>query len=597
MKLKYGIVGSILAVLALVYGCELITEKDSAAFKTPVGDDLIINEVFTISPDKFYSFSWIEILNPTERKINWYKVEEPATGWAVGANGTVSRLVESFDGWTPNHTDVVPKFNGIGYLNPETLYAAGDAGKIYRSNDAGLTWFALNQTLTSVNFNAVSVIPLSDLPNAKIAWVCGDSGTVLRTINRGDTWNKQTSRTRKRLRDIVGLSTALGYACGDSVILKYGSNVWDTLPNVPRKEIFKSIRFPELDFGRVAGAKGVVMYTTNGGGSWEVEQTGVTTTLNSICYLTANNVRSGHAWAVGDAGTIIKVDSTNADGKATWKRVTNNAGVTENLNYVEFVDTLIGYAWGDGGVMIVSTDGGNSWRRQNSGTTENLYAGVFITPSLIEVLNYYALAIYAERRQIFVEVGPNRAIFNPDFIVGVDTGSLIIFPTDHIDGLREVYNPIERDLTIASGGFAVINSDSLRFEDHTRLGPSKNEVINLYLGIDTSGISLFEVPKFYRWNLMPGSEVRLLKIYEKSLKGTGQQIAGDIKIIDIVRFGDYTLAVDYPNNKPAPAIPEWWSISRYADLVTTDLNTFSSDKYFYLTEKPIPGWASQLRSK
>lgn len=60
-------------------------------------------------------------------------------------------------------------------------------------------------------------------------------------------------------------------------------------------------------------------------------------------------------WAVGDAGTLL----STTDGGATW--VSHAAATRADLNAVDFAGTATGWAVGDGGVAVRTTDGGRTW--------------------------------------------------------------------------------------------------------------------------------------------------------------------------------------------------------------------------------------------
>lgn len=63
-------------------------------------------------------------------------------------------------------------------------------------------------------------------------------------------------------------------------------------------------------------------------------------------------------------------------GLAQWYQ--QNSSTTKNLNAVQFVDEYTGWAVGDSGTILKTTDLGNSWNVQSSGTTYNLYDVQFI---------------------------------------------------------------------------------------------------------------------------------------------------------------------------------------------------------------------------
>ena len=71
-------------------------------------------------------------------------------------------------------------------------------------------------------------------------------------------------------------------------------------------------------------------------------------------------------WAVGDYGTIIR--TTN--GGTNW--ILQSSGTTNDLFGVSFIDANIGTAVGDYGTIIRTTNGGTNWTGQISGTYRTL---------------------------------------------------------------------------------------------------------------------------------------------------------------------------------------------------------------------------------
>ena len=73
-----------------------------------------------------------------------------------------------------------------------------------------------------------------------------------------------------------------------------------------------------------------------------------------------------HAWVVGESGTIL----ATTDGGATWSK--QSSGTTEWLLSVAFVDSTHGWAVGFGGTILATTDGGATWRAQSPGSCGDL---------------------------------------------------------------------------------------------------------------------------------------------------------------------------------------------------------------------------------
>ena len=77
-------------------------------------------------------------------------------------------------------------------------------------------------------------------------------------------------------------------------------------------------------------------------------------------------------WAVGDGGTILK--TTN--GGTNW--ILQTSGTTFNLWSVDFVDQNIGWSVGGDGTILNTTDGGTTWILQTSNASSTLYSVKFV---------------------------------------------------------------------------------------------------------------------------------------------------------------------------------------------------------------------------
>ena len=67
--------------------------------------------------------------------------------------------------------------------------------------------------------------------------------------------------------------------------------------------------------------------------------------------------------------------------------VQQTSGTTENLISVYFINENVGWAVGENGIIINTTDGGANWNPQNSNTTDDLYSVKFIDESVGWIIN------------------------------------------------------------------------------------------------------------------------------------------------------------------------------------------------------------------
>ena len=163
------------------------------------------------------------------------------------------------------------------------------------------------------------------------AWIVGYHGTILRSQDRGVSWQLQQSGTSEPLFRISLVSA---------------DEAW------------------------ISGGYGTILHTSDGGKSWHKQQTGIEEHLFGI-----NFIDESRGWAVGSRGAVLSTD----DGGATW--VNRSLGDDVTLNDVRFVDSKQGWAVGEFGRIYHTRDGGLHWEKQNSpvevaftsGTSRNLF--------------------------------------------------------------------------------------------------------------------------------------------------------------------------------------------------------------------------------
>jgi photosystem II stability/assembly factor-like uncharacterized protein len=124
-------------------------------------------------------------------------------------------------------------------------------------------------------------------------------------------------------------------------------NLDDAHRSVTRTWEFRNSSAVSFTF-RVAIYANTWTYTTADGG-----------TLSASSFVSAST-----GWAVGDGGKILKT----TDGGASWS--VQNAGTSSNLKDVSFVSATQGWAVGADGEIIATSDGGRTWRHQQATTTD-----------------------------------------------------------------------------------------------------------------------------------------------------------------------------------------------------------------------------------
>jgi photosystem II stability/assembly factor-like uncharacterized protein len=128
----------------------------------------------------------------------------------------------------------------------------------------------------------------------------------------------------------------------------------------------KSIAATQVGEAIVCGSDGVILRSTDGGGTWNARTSGTSSTLNSVRLLD-----DGLGWIVGNDVTIMKT----VDGGSTW--AAPSIPVLQNLlnadfSCVDFASASTGVVVGNSGLILQTTDAGASWSLPLSPTRRNL---------------------------------------------------------------------------------------------------------------------------------------------------------------------------------------------------------------------------------
>lgn len=118
-----------------------------------------------------------------------------------------------------------------------------------------------------------------------------------------------------------------------------------------RQNLFSTCFFNEQE-GWVVGELGRVLHTTDGGKTFERSDAGTKTAFLSVACLP-----SGTVVVTGQYGLALR----STDKGASWEKL--KTGVDRNLLSVSFANDQLGIAVGDYGSIVRTTDGGNTWTK------------------------------------------------------------------------------------------------------------------------------------------------------------------------------------------------------------------------------------------
>jgi len=238
----------------------------------------------------------------------------------------------------------------------------GNYGTIFFSSDGGSTW---NRQESGVD------VLLGDAAFVSVneGWAVGVAGTVIHTSDGGKTWEKQASDIGKDLFNVFFLDAQNGWAVGEYGTIIHtgdGGKTWAKQIE-PKDALYNNVFFADPQTGWVVGEFGTILHTADGGTTWTPQECKdiipVVTAkewdrpkpaLYGIFFLDRNQ-----GWITGMDGVIIKT----TDGGQTWTKLPSGS---DKPIYSILVKEKRGWAVGNKGTYLTSEDGGNTWSANRS---------------------------------------------------------------------------------------------------------------------------------------------------------------------------------------------------------------------------------------
>jgi len=289
------------------------------------------------------------IINNTVNSNNLFGVHfiNETTGWFTGSYGTIIKTITGGTALEDQSDPNCGEIYGVYFLDTNTgLIAASDPNAyaaIFRTISGGSSWLSV-YTAPSPGTHMYGI----DFPSSTDGWAAGDNGITARSSDSGINWDPNTYGI-PIFYDISFVSGDMGWAATDSSYIYYyneGSGWMTQGVSLPAINSYRGVHFVDSGNGWVAGfatsSTGVMVHTSTGGTSWDVQTlpTG-TGKLNDVYFIDINT-----GWACGDGGTIVHTEN----GGSSWQR--QNTGVSDNLQGIYFVNINNGWAVGDNGRIL-----------------------------------------------------------------------------------------------------------------------------------------------------------------------------------------------------------------------------------------------------
>jgi len=283
-------------------------------------------------------------------------------------------------------------FNAISTTDGEHVWAGGAEGTLCYSGDGGASWdtlnYATNKGLSRIHAFDEELIVVTpnqwfsttdngQTYNSFTEWTSGNfesissygdkimaityiGGDITVSSDGGATWSDVSHKTNAivgNLRDIIVTSenTAL-YVGNDGQIglSTDGGETWSVTTDSAEYSLYSLGFIPELDGGMyVAGGEdGIFFVSGNPAEGWEADFTGQEQTIKDMYA----NVNTSSAVFTCLKGIIVYLPFESD----TIYQAFLDTNKTD-MNSVAFINDSIGYVVGDDGLLLKSTDAGQSW--------------------------------------------------------------------------------------------------------------------------------------------------------------------------------------------------------------------------------------------
>ncbi len=244
--------------------------------------------------------------------------------------------------------------NKVFFADGAKGWMVGDSGTILRTLDSGNTWiqkrFGSNNLFDFFYYND------------KNMWIVGEKGTILFSADTGNTWTNQAAPTVKDLHAVHFVDHQLGWIAGtddnNNALILHTSNgghlgggwLWQVPPEdaLGLNDVF----FTDANYGYACGLGGVLIQTDDGGEKWVFANNVSNETLNSI-----NFPNKSEGFAVGNRGKFVNTD----DAGETWYTAYNIS--IFDLFEIQYVTDGVAWCCGHNSDVFQTTDGGVYWER------------------------------------------------------------------------------------------------------------------------------------------------------------------------------------------------------------------------------------------
>ena len=317
-----------------------------------------------------------------DARLNDVLFQSPSLGWAVGDRGTIWRTTNGGERWELVETPTDANLFAVSFLDENFGLAVGGRilpttrvgqGVVLRTIDGGQTWGEVE----TASFPVLRDVKIVD---EEMAWIAGDSSNLypsglFYSADSGLEWAPVEGNKREGWRSVLYdplERLGVGATVGGAAQSVDGTSAERIPLSIGARRLTDVAHDGSTNETWLVGDRGLVLVSTDFGANWSPAPGGLPGNSQNYFDFKAAVARDGFVGAVGSPGSLFFYSD---DGGAVWN--VSRTGVSTPLRKLFFLDRNVGWAVGDLGVVVATSDGGRTWRLQRSGGSRAALLGVF----------------------------------------------------------------------------------------------------------------------------------------------------------------------------------------------------------------------------
>ncbi len=288
------------------------------------------------------------------------------TGWVGCGNGIMLRTTNGGNNWSDINDPPLSEVRSLDFVDENTgwalcnFYNLDNFSYIFKTTNRGYNWINV-YSITNVILNSLTFV------NSITGYVCGDSGTVLKTTDGGNNWSNINYGNINQ-NSVKFLNTNTGYICGSigSIIKTTNGGInWVNQQSNIRANL-NYIQFVDQQNGFIAADSGYILKTVDGGENWNLTFPYNNKSYRAVCFINPNTgfvVGDSHTYNPYPISNTVVVKTINAglnwtisinDGDGGYYYFSDVLFLNDQIGWVVSSDNGLGY-------IKKTTNGGLSW--------------------------------------------------------------------------------------------------------------------------------------------------------------------------------------------------------------------------------------------